>query len=261
MVVGLTFALAGCDYDMRSQLESEVKHLEAKCDALIRENETLRLAVDNLRAEKTLMEKDLSRLRSENNSLRRDLETQNTNAAAQIERLKAELAASVRSGTGTSQPVVPTSLMPAGSAMPAPGAASSGPDPQAVADADNAVADLQAEIAQLEPKVGQSRAKINNLLRATVDVPMVPPPGGMIRDGQVWRRDSDYPYYPYYRYLPVGPAVKKGDFPTQHEKEKAIQSAKEANLPLEQQLRNLRDQLDKAKAGQAKLRQAQQPVK
>jgi outer membrane murein-binding lipoprotein Lpp len=93
MVVGLTFALAGCDSDARPQLESDAKRLEAKCDALKRENETQRLAVDNLRAEKAVMEKDLARLQSDNNSLKTELDSEKGSAAVQIDELKAQLAA------------------------------------------------------------------------------------------------------------------------------------------------------------------------
>ena len=265
MVVGLTVSLAGCDSDMRSQLESEAKRLEAKCDGLKRENETLRLAADNLRAEKTVMEKDLSRLQPENNSLKRQLESQKSTAAAQIEQLKAQLAAAKQ---GTAAPDAA-----AGTPVPAdPAVAGAPPTPSAlappaapvrdeaqIAEVERAAAELDTKITALQARVNQGRSKVLAVTRGTIDVRMVPPAGGAIIGGQVCRLDPNYPYYPYYNYVPIGPAVRQGDFRTQRDKDIAIQTAKEELLPLEQELKTLRDESTKTKEKLAKLRAAPAP--
>jgi outer membrane murein-binding lipoprotein Lpp len=265
MLVGLAFALAGCDSDMRSQLESEAKRLEAKCDGLKRENETLRLAVDNLRAEKTVMEKDLSRLQPENNSLKRQLESQKSTAAAQIEQLKAQLAAARQATPAPdAAAATPGSAEPAAPGTPAAPSAPGTPpmpvrDEAQIAEVDRAAAELDAKITALQARVNQGRAKVLSVTRGTVDVRMVPPAGGAIIEGQVCRRDSDYPYPPYYRFVPIGPAVKQGDFRTQRDKDIAIQTGKEELLPLEQELKTLRDELTKTKEKLGKLRAAPAP--
>jgi len=264
MVVGLTVSLAGCDSDMRSQLESDAKRLEAKCDALKRENETLRLAVDNLRAEKAVMEKDLARLKSDNNSLKTQLESEKESAAAQIEELKAQLAAArlVRPPPGAAA-APPTPANPAGAGAPAtPGATTTPPAPVRdevqIAEIERAAAELDAKIAALQARVNLGRSKVVSLIRSTVDTPMVPPAGGGICTGM---HTYPGPYHTEPMIIDVngrhlGPAVKRGDFRTAHEKEKAIQTAKEELLPLEQELRTLCDESAKAKEKLAKLRTA-----
>jgi DNA repair exonuclease SbcCD ATPase subunit len=258
----LLTSVAGCDSDMRSQLESDAKRLEAKCDVLKRENETLRLAIDNLRAEKTVMEKDLARLKSDNNSLKRQLESEKESAATQIEQLKAQLAVARRAAPPPgAAAATPVPADPAGAGSPAtPGAPATRPAPVRdevqIAEIQRAAAELDAKIVALQARVNQGRSKVLIFIRGTVDVRMVPPPGGAIIDGQVCRRDDDYPYPPYYRYVPIGPAVRKGDFPTLLDRDKAIQAAKEELLPLEQELKTLRDDLTKVKDKLAKLRAA-----
>ena len=54
----------------------------------------------------------------------------------------------------------------------------------------------------------------------------------------------------------LGPAVKKGDFKTAQDKEKATQAAKEELISLGQELRTLRDESAKAKEKLVKLRTA-----
>ncbi|MCX5676935.1 MAG: hypothetical protein NTX87_18245 [Planctomycetota bacterium] len=286
----LLTSLAGCDSDMRSQLESDAKRLEAKCDGLKRENETLRLAADNLRAEKTVMEKDLSRLQPENNSLKRQLESQKSTAAAQIEQLKAQLAAAKQGTAAVAAAASPGSAEPAAPGTPAAPSAPGTPpapvrDEAQIAEVERAVVDLEARIQPLQAQVNQARSKVMSLIRATVDVRMVPPAGAFIRGGQIYslrctepsvrwtiRRshtdafgntvDERYPVYHTHGdscYQPTGPAVKVGDFRTVFERDKAIQAAKDANLPLEQELKTLRDELAKTKEKLAKLRAAPAP--
>lgn len=265
MLVGLAFALAGCDSDMRSQLESDVKRLEAKCDALKRENETMRLAVDNLRAEKTLMEKDVSRLKSDNNSLKRQLESEKGSAAAQIEQLKAQLAAAKQgmaavaaaASPGSGEPTAPGPL-PARSAPGTPPAPVR--DEAQIAEVERAAAELDAKIAALQARVNQGRSKAMSLIRSTVDTPMVPPAGGGICPFcSFYNHPMNTPMIINSEGKHIGPAIKRGDFRSVLERDKAIQTAKEESLPLEQELKTLRDELTKTKEKLAKLRAAPAP--
>jgi hypothetical protein len=130
-----------------------------------------------------------------------------------------------------------------------------------IAEVQRAAAELDARIASLQARVNQGRNKVMLFVRSTVDTPMVPPAGGGICTGM-----HTYPG-PYHtepmiidangRHL--GPAVKRGDFKTAQEKEKAIRAAKEELIPLEQELRTLRDESAKAKDKLTKLRAAPAP--
>jgi len=266
MVVGLTFALAGCDSDMRSQLESDAKRLEAKCDVLKRENETLRLAVDNLRAEKAVMEKDLARLKSDNNSLKTQLESEKESAAAQIEQLKAQLAAA-RQATpppgAAAAPPMPADPAAAGApATPGPPAIPPAPvrDKVQIAEIERAAAELDAKIVALQARANQGRSKVVSLIRSTADTPMVPPAGGGICPAcSFYNHPLNTPMIINSEGKHIGPAIKRGDFRSVLERDKAIQAAKEELLPLEQELGTLRDELAKAKDKLAKLRAASAP--
>ncbi|MCX5682311.1 MAG: hypothetical protein NT049_01325, partial [Planctomycetota bacterium] len=110
------------------------------------------------------------------------------------------------------------------------------------------VADIEGRIAALRPKVGLRRSKIMELERAKVDQRMVPPPSGGIRIVNNEERIYNF------EYKDIGPAIKRGDFRTQQEKDEAIRKAKEDALPVEQELKALQDELAATKAKLAKLR-------
>lgn len=135
---------------------------------------------------------------------------------------------------------------------------------------ERSVADLQKRIELLRPRVGAGRSKIASLVRATIDQRMIPPPGGQIINGQIYRRvlscnynSSNYTrQFQYghthdescYRSEQIGPAVKAGDFRSARDKDDAIRGAKEENLPLEVELTSLEKQLIESKSQLGKLR-------
>jgi chaperonin cofactor prefoldin len=276
LAVGLALILAGCDSKVHEQMESEVKNLQARCEALSRENETLKSANDNLKAENSALDRNLYGLKTEIDALKKQQETDRV-ATDQLKKdiAVAKAAASAEAAVATAPtpaaappgdvPVAPAPAAPAGSAAP-PGAA---PAPVAGGESEAALektkADLEARLAALQPKIGQADSRIAGLQRGKVDERMVPPPGGKIEGGQVYRRElhNDWSYYgPYYgpsygshyEYVPLGPAVKKHDFRTPQEKDAAIRTAKEEALPLYQERKALQDQLAATKAKLAKLR-------
>ena len=271
LAVGLAAFLAGCDGQVQEQTESEVKNLQTRCEAFKRECDTLKAAVDNLKAENAALERKQYGLGAENDSLKKQLEAERVAAAQKVEQLTKDLAAARAGATAVAAMAAdPAPAPPAtAKAAPAPGTRVAVVDDASVATLEKTVADLDSRIKALQPKLGQCRSKIMGLARATVDQPMVPPPGGKIENGQIYRRElhKDYSYYgPYYygpsyeshyEYVAIGPAVKKGDFPTQHEKDKAIQKAKEEALPMEQELKALQDEFAAAKAKLGKLRAGQ----
>ena len=260
LAVGLAAFLAGCDSEVHEQMESEVKTLQARCEALKREGDTAKASTDRLMAENAALERKQYGLGAENDSLKKQMEAERVEAAQKAEQLTKDLATAksvvaVPSTPGTSAP--PATI----NAAPAPGTRVAVVDEASVAAMKETVADLEGRIKALQPKLGQCRSKIMGLARATVDQPMVPPPGGKIENGQVYRRDTcnDPTHYDYhhYHYAPIGPAVKKGDFSSQREKDEAVRKAREEALPMEQEFKALQDELAKAKAKLANLRAGQ----
>lgn len=259
LTIGLAAFLAGCYSPSGEQLESDFKTLQARCEAFRGQNEALKATVDTLRAENAALERQRYGVRTENEALKRQLDAERTAAAQKMDKLVKELAAAKSSAPAAAATVA----APAGAARaaspasardsPAGAAPAAGADQATVAELEKTVADLNGRIKALQPKLGQARSRIMGLARATVDQQMVAPPGGKIEGGQVYRREP-YDYWPYYGYAPIGPAVKKGDFPSQREKEEAVRKAKEETLPMEQELMSLQDDLAAAKAKLAKLR-------
>ena len=250
LAVGLAAFLAGCDDQVREQMESEVKTLQARCEALKREGDAANASVDRLMAENAALERKQYGLGAENDSLKKQVEAERVAAAKSGVAVPSVAADTAPSTPGTSAPAATAN------AAPAPGTRVAAVDEASVAAMEKTVADLDSRIKALQPKLGQCRSKIMGLARATVDQPMVPPPGGMISDGQVFRREPRE-YYPYYGFVPIGPAVKKGDFSSLREKDEAIRKAKEEVLPMEQEFKALQDELAAAKAKLAKLRAGQ----
>lgn len=177
------------------------------------------------------VESDAKDLSSENAKLKAAL----TAANERIDILTAELGrlvlenARLRTGPGT--PVKPT-------AVP-------------IEQARQRVDELGAKIAELRPLLKLAMDKVTALIRSSVDVNMVPPSFGKIEHGQVYRRDAvnrgsaEYPSWRYY-YVPIGPAVKVGDFRTDHDRTRAIQAAEQEAAPLKLQMAQLRTDLERA---------------
>jgi hypothetical protein len=260
LAVGLAAFLAGCDSEVHEQMESEVKTLQTRSEVFRRECDTLKAAVDNLKAENAALERKQYGLGAENDSLKKQVEAERVAAARKVEQLTKDLAAAKR-GIAVLSAAPDTAPAATANAAPAPETRIAVVDEASVAAIKETVADLDGRIKALQPKIGQARSNIMGLARATVDQPMVPPPGGKIENGQVYRRDAcnDPTHYDYhhYHYAPIGPAVKTGDFRSLKDKEDAIRKAKGEALPMEQELKALQDELAAAKAKLAKIRAVQ----
>ena len=277
LAVGLAAFLAGCDTRVNEQMESEVKNLQARCEVFRRENDGLKTSVDNLTAENTAMGRKRYGLQTENDTLKKQLEAERAASAQKIEQLTRDLALArggpgALAATAVADPA-PAPKTAATAPSPAVGASTPAADGVSVAELEKTIADLDGRIKALQAKVGPARSKIMGLARATLDQQMIPPAGGKIENGQVFRQDVrylrevervgydasgnrfvTYRNVPSYEYVPIGPAVKKGDYRTQSEKEEALRKAKEEGLPMEQELKSLQDELAAAKAKLAKLR-------
>jgi len=281
LAIGLAAFLAGCYSPSGEQLESDFKTLQARCETLSRQNEALKANVETLRAENASLERQRYGVRTENEALKRQLDTERTAAAQKMDKLVKELAAA-KGGAAAEATATNTLAAPVGTAAPGTTAAPVR-DEQAIKEAERSVAELQSAITPIQARVNQAKSKIMSIIRGTVDVPMIPPAGGFVRDGQIYtlrcteppsrwiitgshtdaygnviqERSQIYHTHRDSCYQPIGPAVKVGDFRTVLERNKAIQAAKDANLPLEQELKSLQDELAKAKANLAKLRASQ----
>jgi len=278
LAVGLAAFLAGCDDQVREQMESEVKTLQARCEALKREGDAANASVDRLMAENAALERKQYGLGAENDSLKKQVEAERVAAAKSGVAVPSVAADTAPSTPGTSAPAATANAAPAPGTPPAPVR-----DEQAIKEAERSVADLQSAITPIQARVNQGKSKILSIIRATIDVPMIPPAGGVVRGGQIYSlrctvpsvrwiiRYSHMDAYgnliqdrvPVYHthddscYQPIGPAVKVGDYRTVLERTKAIETAKEANLPLAQELKSLQDELAAAKAKLANLRAGQ----
>jgi len=119
--------------------------------------------------------------------------------------------------------------------------------------------DVKDRIAQMQATIGLTRSKISSLAKATVDVKAVVPPSGMVKDGQIWRRERVHSGTvtnptPTYRFVPIGPDVVKGDFSSVREKNAAINAAKAELAPLLTDLRALESELAAVRKELADLR-------
>jgi regulator of replication initiation timing len=260
LAVGLAAVLAGCDTRANEQMESEAKNLQARCEAFRRENDGLKTSVDNLTAENTAMGRKQYGLQTENDTLKKQLEAERVASAQKIEQLTRELALArgdpgAPVATAVADPA-PAPKTAATARSPAVGTSTPAADGVSVAEMEKTVADMDGRIKTLQSKVGLARNKIMGLARATIDQQLIPPAGGKIENGQVYRREPRE-VWPYYIYAPIGPAVKTGDFRSFKDKEDAIRAAKEEASPMEQELKSLQDELAAAKAKLGKLRMSQ----
>lgn len=129
---------------------------------------------------------------------------------------------------------------------PASASPSVAPSSGSADEAAGRIADLERQLQDLRSRIALGQAEVTRLIRATVDTRYVPPPGGRVYDGQVWRRESDANGN-VIRWVPLGPAVKQGDFRTAGQRDAAIAEAKAALLPLRVRERELVAALDAEK--------------
>jgi len=134
-------------------------------------------------------------------------------------------------------------------------------EPQSEASTDKADAastqiikeDLANQIKDVRTELAKKRRQLSVLRRTTVDVPYDPPPGGKVEapserhpDGQIYRSEYRIDYYnygPQDTYVPIGPAIKRGDFRTERERTTAINQAKTETDVLARQLSELETKL------------------
>jgi DNA repair exonuclease SbcCD ATPase subunit len=185
--------------------------------------------VEGLQSHANELSKDLARVEAENRALQetiRRLSDENDALKKEIESLRA-----TSQGTQSeSQSEVATDKADAASTQ------------IIKEDLANQIKDVRAELAK-------KRHRLSVLRQSTVDIPYDPPPGGKVEapserrpDGQIYRRETHTDYYnyePQVVYVPIGPAIKRGDFRTKHEREAAIDQAKTEIDVLARQLSEL----------------------
>jgi SMC interacting uncharacterized protein involved in chromosome segregation len=93
LAVGLAAFLAGCDSEVHEQMESEVKTLQTRSEVFRRECDTLKAAVDNLKAENAALERKQYGLGAENDSLKKQVEAERVATTLKVEQLTKDLAA------------------------------------------------------------------------------------------------------------------------------------------------------------------------
>jgi regulator of replication initiation timing len=255
LAVGLAVFMAGCDSQTQDSTESEVKALQSRCASLKRETENLKASIDTLKAENTAMDRKVYGLKTENAQLKRQLET----ALAAARPATPARPATATKTTDNSGAPPPGTTVVMGGAIPVPGAAvqPAGANDQTPAGLEKTVADLEARIAVLRPKITQNRGKLTDLVRSSIDQQTPVPSGGVVNGGVVYRKESLI-VAPYYQFIPVGPAVRKGDFRTQQEKDDAIRRARDEAAPLEQEFKSLQAEQVAAKVKLLKFKAAAQ---
>jgi hypothetical protein len=135
------------------------------------------------------------------------------------------------------------------------------------------IVDLEAKIVELRPRLALANARVTNITKATVNSEAEAPSGGFIRGGTIYRRilicqrpqilrsPDHFKEHVHsescYGSQAIGPSLRRGDFPTAFERDKAAQIAREEASPLKLQMAQLTKALEKAKQELGKLRAAE----
>jgi phage shock protein A len=197
-------------------------------------NKQLDSRVQSLQAENKVAYNTLADLRANNEQVTKENDTLKANVAYYknaLDALNKKYAVAVADASTPQPPKSDTAISKARTPIP-----TDSPALEAF------IADLQSRMELLRPKVVFGRSKIASLIRAPVDetysATVYP---GTYADigGTVIRR-----------------SVGNGEFRSLFDKENAIRTAKEENLPLEQELASLEKQLAESKTQLAKLRTA-----
>ena len=247
-LVGLVVSLNGCDDpfgEKRLKLEEEARRHAEALGSLKAQNRTLV-------QERKQLEIEVKSLTKENEKLKEQATAKSALASQlkeEVERLKAAGVAAVAA-----------EAVEEAATMSNVDAHRQGREKR-MAEITKAISTLEPRITNLRVEIARGKAKVSALIRASIDVRMIPPPGGYIKDGQVWRRGKRYnvgtakdPWWRYRPDVPIGPAVKKGDFRTAHERSMAVEAAKTKLLPLFEELRPLEKELAQLKKELGKLR-------
>ena len=250
-MLGLAAFLAGCDNDAQNAADSEMKTLRARVSSVGRENDNLKASIDTLKAENTSMARKMQALTTENRQFKRDLEI----ARAAVPPAPAAPAKATVAADSGLDAAPPAATAAQGKAVPAPTAAVAAESPVAVLE--RSIAELETRIAELQPRIIEVRSKIAEVSRSSVDQVASVPTGALVRDGVVYKKES-LVVAPYYKLVPLGPAVRKGDFRSQAEKDDALHQARDAAAPVERELKALQAELTAAKVKLLKLKSAAQ---
>ena len=275
-LAGLVLVVSGCKEPRES--EAEVRKLVEETGSLKAQNRTLE-------QEQNRLESEVSSLKSENNTLKEQLAAGSsvvTGLKEEIERLKVGGVAAVRA-------VAEAAVAEAAArqtAVPAAPEAPEAPEAPAVPSADEprregenrtpgitkAVADLELRKTNLRAQIGAGQTEVSALTRTTIDTRMAVPTGCFVDGQNIYRKrlicghpetaKSPYRWDVYahhhtdscYTSDLIGPAVKEGDFRTQHDKDMAIEAAKAKILPLFEEMRALDKELDRLQKELAELR-------
>lgn len=283
-VVCLLFLAGGCESERSpalrpekeiAQLRSERDSLQTECGRLSKSLKDLEWNRNNYRKRVDELRLEVEQLKLKMDTLAQAaLESENREARSRKKVEKLEVALARATQTAAAPPTPTPDARPTPTVSPQSTART---DPQEEERLTRAIEELGNRLAVLRSQIGRGRSKVSSLVRTTVDVPMVAPPNGMIIppggsyqryyggvDGLILRRErisrgtrrdghriyQDY----YYRYVPCGAAIKRGDFKTSREKNAAIASAKSEVTPLHEQARELEKELQRLKGDLAALR-------
>jgi len=241
LAIGLVLGTMGCGQD--SGTGSDAERLTQKCESLKRKSDDLQQLLDKLRAEKGAQDRQISGLTSENNSLKRQLASQTTALKARVADLEAQIAAGAKAASSAA------AASPAAAAAPAPAErADQQQNAAAIEETKRSISGLQDQIADLQTRINLARNEALDVARATVDVPIVPPAGMFVRDGQLYRlekynagtvKKANWQN----REVLVGPGVKPGDFRTQRDKDTAAAGAKAKIAAMQDEMQSLKNKL------------------
>jgi predicted nucleic acid-binding Zn-ribbon protein len=247
-MLGLAAFLAGCDNEAQNAADSEMKTLRARVASVGRENDNLKASIDTLKAENTSMARKMQALTTENRQLKRDLEIARAATPPAPAAPAQATAAAADSGLSAAPPAT---IAAQGKAVPAPAATPTAESPTAALE--RSIAELETRITELQPKIIEVRSRISEVARSTVDQAVSVPAGAIVQSGTIFKKEPLL-VAPYYRLVPLGPAVRKGDFRSQAEKDDALRQARDAAAPVERELKALQTELTATKVKLLKLK-------
>ena len=269
-LAGLVLVVSGCKEPRES--EAEVRKLVEETGGLKAQNRTLE-------QERNQLESEVSSLKSENNRLKEQLAAESgvvTGLKEEVERLKVGGVAAVKAveKAFATEAASRQTAVPAAPAAPEVPSADEPPQERekSIPEITKAVADLELRKTNLRAQIGAGQTEVSALTRTTIDTRMAVSTGCFVDGQNIYRKrlicghpetaKSPYRWDVYahhhtdscYTSDLIGPAVKEGDFRTQHDKDMAIEAAKAKILPLFEEMRALDKELDRLQKELAELR-------
>ena len=264
-IAGLVLVVSGCKEPWES--EAEVRQLVEETGSLKAQNRMLG-------QEQRRLEKEVNNLESENKKLEEQLAIEDDLVAKlkdEVERLKVDGIAAVRAVKRAVAAEAVEEETRRAEALIKPSKDKLRQEREKrIAEVAKEISTLEPSITNLRAQIARVQAEVSSLTRATLDARMIPPPGGYISGGYVYRRrltcgrreilrspnswevhrHTEYCYTSYR----IGPAVKQGDFRTRHDKDMATEAARKKLLPLFEEMRPLDEELAQLKEELGKLR-------